>query len=162
MPAALLPASVSPGARDLPSVCSTLMATYTWGGGCARACVHTNGVQVVGTLAPISVGGTCVLPVTWAKNLGVILSSFLSHSTPEHQQMLLAVLSRCIQHPLLSTSTSPPWSSTTLQPGLWWKPPPWSPRLHLCPALSILHRQLGESRWILREVTPLACCPLYT
>ena len=94
MPAALLPASVSPGARDLPSVCATLMATYTrvCVCVCVCACVHTNGVQAVGTLAPVSVSGTCVFPVTWAKNLGVILSSFLSHSTPKHQQMLLAVL----------------------------------------------------------------------
>lgn len=124
--------------------------------GCdADVCVLTNAVRAGGTLPPISVGGTCVLPVSWAKNLGILLCSFLSHVPhPNHQQMFLTPLSACIQiQPLLCTYTVP----TLVQP-------PSSPTWTIMGASSLVSLP-HTAKGILSEpqagqATPLA--PLYT
>lgn len=64
----------------------------------------------MGTLPPVSVSGTCVLPVTWAKNLGISLSSSLSFSFSNISWIHFQSASRI--QPLLSTCTVP----TLVQP----------------------------------------------
>lgn len=95
---ALLPASVSTGTRDVPSVCALLMATCTCVYMRAHVCAH-NSVRAVGT-PPLSQWHLSLEP----KSLeGVILSaSFFHIPHPKHQQIFLAPLSKCVQNPTIT------------------------------------------------------------
>lgn len=79
--------------------------------------MHASAVRAVRTPPPISVSGACVFSATWAGNLGITLSSFLSLSF--HIQTVSKCSWRHFQNasriqPLLSTCTVP----TPVQPPL--------------------------------------------